>query len=166
MTGPGGFQDLYGQYQQIFLLLLALVGGLVAAIKKFRKGRRNHDSEDEPVVRVPSDGLSRDHPDPVVRSLQRQLHLMDERLQRMAAIQAESDAHEEDNRRTIDLMIVAKRDQDDIVYVLRRIVRRLLDSWPPSSEQPHLTPHEWDVVGMDEDTTPRLNRGFGSESSA
>ena len=46
----------------------------------------------------------------------------------------------------------ASRKKDNIVEMLRRIARRFTDAWPASALMPHLTPEEWALIGIDEDT--------------
>lgn len=130
--------------QTVFLVLLA-AGGAWAAWQQNRKKRPTADGK--PAEKVPGDVLAKPHPDPEVQRLIAEVNRLAERAEAQQKELTEMS-------KELGTLRAEVRRADDRSYLLQRIVRRFIDAWPHGRQMPHLTPEEWDLIGIDEDTTP------------
>lgn len=153
--------QVYGLAQQIAVGVLGL-GVIVQAVRAKLKGGKEDNPKTGP-VKLPGDALAKDHPDPVVRRLETMLagvgRQLDEQQKRLDA----ADKREGLMRKDMETVRKEARENGELVYWLRRIVRRMVDAWPAGGEAPPLSPHEWEIVGVDEDTTPRSEFNYRTE---
>jgi hypothetical protein len=153
------FDQIYAIGQQVGVAVLGL-GVIVESIRRKIKSSKKEDAEegapDTGPIRLPSDALTNTHPDPVVRRLERMLDGMGKQLDEQQRRIDSADKREGAMRQDLEVLRVEAQTNGDQVYWLRRIVRRLIEAWPTDhSTPPPLSAHEWEIVGVDEDTTPR-----------
>lgn len=133
--------------QTVFLILLA-AGGTWAA---WAQNRKQKTRDGKPAEKLPGDVLARTHPDPEVQRLIAEVNRLSNR--------AEAQQNElTEMSKELGKLRAEVRKADDRSYLLQRIVRRFIDAWPNDHRMPHLTPEEWDLIGIDEDTTPSRTR--------
>jgi hypothetical protein len=153
------FDQIYAIGQQVGVAVLGL-GVIVESIRRKIKSSKKEDAaEGDPdtgPIRLPADALTNTHPDPVVRRLERMLDGMGKQLDEQQRRIDSADKREGAMRQDLEVLRAEAQTNGDQVYWLRRIVRRLIEAWPTDhSTPPPLSSHEWEIVGVDEDTTPR-----------
>lgn len=155
--------QVYQIGQTIGLIALAIGAAIVTVRQKFFKPKKDDGTDS---VKLPPDALSKSHPDPVVRRLERMVEQLGTQLDAQQKRVDAADNREGLLRKEMDGLRREARANGDQVYWLRRIVRRLIDSWPAEhGSPPPLSQHEWEIVGVDEDTTPRSEIDYRTEDT-
>jgi HAMP domain-containing protein len=150
---PGGytFDQLFQIGQTLFLILLAFGGGAAAWLQNRKKANEGKPSK---TVKLPGDALTKPHPDPIVVGLQAEVKRLGVRSQEQQDELTSMSGELRETRREVTRLDTLLRKADDRFYGLRRVIRRLMDAWPRGYEMPHLTPEEFDLIGVDENTLP------------
>jgi len=142
---------------QNIVVIAAFVAALIATGRQtYKAWRSRKGAGGETPAKLPSDALAKPHPDPTVARLEADYARQNIEVKRQAERLGEQQDELTDLSKEVSTLRRELRNSDDRSYKLQRIVRRLLDAWPGTTPAPHLTPEEWELVGIDEETMPQV----------